>query len=122
MSVAWTQEPGWSRYILLIKANEAVSGDILQGGSAGAADQVQGFINLGARIIDEFVVSGPYDLAILAEFPDDETFIAATLGLNAGGYYTEALRCFTLDVIDRAQEKLAQLSPVINENVEGEQE
>ena len=44
-----------------------------------------GAAKLGGKITEIFWTIGPYDLAALAEFPDDESFTAFALGLGSAG-------------------------------------
>lgn len=52
--------------------------------------------SLGGEVRDFFMTMGRYDMAVLAELPDDEAMARAALTLGKGGsVVTETLRAFT---------------------------
>ena len=54
------------------------------------------FHAMGAEIQDFYLVSGQYDMVIVAEAPDDETLAKLALSIgSAGAVRTETLRAFT---------------------------
>ena len=51
--------------------------------------------SMGAELKEFFLVTGRYDLVIIAEAPDDETMAKITLSISAlGAIRTETLRAF----------------------------
>jgi uncharacterized protein with GYD domain len=51
--------------------------------------------SMGAELKEFFLVTGRYDLVIIAEAPDDETMAKITLSIGAlGAVKTETLRAF----------------------------
>jgi uncharacterized protein with GYD domain len=56
------------------------------------------FASAGGKIVSFYMLMGEYDLAIVAEAPDDATLARVTLSLaSKGGVRTETLRAFTED-------------------------
>jgi uncharacterized protein with GYD domain len=52
----------------------------------------------GGKIISVFLLMGQYDMAIVAEAPDDATIARVSLALaSKGSVHTETLRAFTED-------------------------
>ncbi len=52
----------------------------------------------GGELKEFYLVTGQYDMVIVAEFPDDETLAKATLATGSlGSVRTETLRAFTED-------------------------
>ena len=63
---------------------------------------------LGVKFTELFWTLGQYDLAIVAEAPDDETMTAVMLKLGALGHVkSEVLRAFRTDEIDAILKKAA---------------
>jgi len=51
---------------------------------------------LGAEIKEFYMVMGRYDMVVVAEAPDEETAVKATLAIGSNGFVrTETLRAFT---------------------------
>lgn len=69
-------------------------GDTVKRADAAAAT----FAKMGGKLTDIYWTLGPYDLVVVAEFPDDETATAAALALGAVGN----VRTTTMRAFDRA--------------------
>jgi len=56
------------------------------------------FAAMGGKLKEFYLVMGPYDFAIIAEAPDDETAAKLALALGSlGNVRTETLRAFSED-------------------------
>jgi uncharacterized protein with GYD domain len=56
------------------------------------------FQTAGGKLKEFYLVTGQYDMVVVAEFPDDETQAKATLATGSlGNVRTETLRAFTED-------------------------
>ena len=56
----------------------------------------EAFKAVGAEVKEFYLVSGQYDIVVVAEAPDDETITKAALSIGSvGAIRTETLRAFT---------------------------
>jgi len=86
------------RYIVLVSwTDKGIAG--FKDSTARATKARQAAAKLGGNIVDIFWTIGPYDLALIVEFPDDESFTAWALGSGAGG----SIRTTSLRAYDEAQ-------------------
>jgi uncharacterized protein with GYD domain len=61
---------------------------------------------LGIKIHGWYLTQGRYDLVVIAEAPDAETYLAQAAAVaGSGNARTETLRAFTLDEAERALAK-----------------
>jgi len=84
-------------YIILIRFTPQGIGNIKESPKRlDAAKQL--FKSMGAELKQSYLVSGQYDLVIIAEGPDDETAMKLALLIGSqGNVRTETLRAFTED-------------------------
>jgi uncharacterized protein with GYD domain len=62
---------------------------------------------LGGQLTTTYWTQGPYDLIVVFEFPDDETFAAFALALGSrGAVRTESLRAYSREEMQRILQKL----------------
>jgi Uncharacterized conserved protein len=94
------------RYVVLFSwTDKGIAG--FKDSAARVAKAREGAAKLGGKIVDLFWTIGPYDLAAIVEFPDDESFTAFALGTGAGGNVrTTSLRAYDeaqfTKIVDRA--------------------
>lgn len=84
-------------YILLLRYTQQGIANVKE--SANRLDAAKKFFkSMGAKIKQTFLVTGQYDLVVVAEAPDDETIarISLTIG-SMGNVRTETLRAFPED-------------------------
>ena len=82
------------RYALLVNWTEKGIADF-----KATVDRVgkarTGAAKMGGRVLDIVWTIGPYDLVVMVEFPDDESFAAWSLQLgSAGNIRTTSMRAF----------------------------
>jgi uncharacterized protein with GYD domain len=82
-------------YIMLIRYTQKGIENIKQSPARLDAGK-EAFRAVGAEVKEFYLVSGQYDLVVVAEAPDDETITKAALSIGSvGAVRTETLRAFT---------------------------
>jgi uncharacterized protein with GYD domain len=97
------------KYVLLFRAQEGGAMNMLAGGSEGAAAQRDAIKELGGTVEAQYAVTGHYDAVLIADFPNDASVLAASMGAEAGGLYVDALRAYSADEIDQARRMFPDL-------------
>lgn len=97
-------------FIILFRANEVASLQILGMGSEGAKEQRRVIRDYGGRVKTQVAVLGRFDLVLLAEFPSANDCLAYCLAANASGNYAEALPAFTPGEVDSARTKAQEVT------------
>lgn len=108
-------------YVLLGKATEMGSGNILTFGSEGASSFNELIDRVGGRLLSQFVVTGQYDIVAIVDFETEIGSLALSLRAEAGGIYIEALRAFSPDDVDEARSLLPDVEQLRTELLEDEQ-
>ena len=82
-------------YILLVRWTQQGIGNIKK--SPARLDEAkQAFQAMGAELKEFYLVTGQYDMVVVAEAPDDETIAKLILSVGSrGAVRTETLRAFT---------------------------
>jgi uncharacterized protein with GYD domain len=97
-------------HVLLIRANPEGAVRLLYGGAAGALEQRKVIEEFGGKVRAQYVVTGDYDLVLIADLPSDAALLAISLGAEAGGLYVDSLRAYSDDEIGEAQAFFPEIS------------
>ena len=99
-----------SRYLLLMKASEHASHDLLASGSEGLKHQQSRIEAIpGAKVIDYYLVVGQHDIVSIVELGDEVDVLLLELMLNSSGLYTQVLRIYAPEELDQARQTLMQV-------------
>jgi uncharacterized protein with GYD domain len=97
------------RYVLLSKASESGSGNIITWGAKGAEAYADFIKAAHGMVVAQYVVTGHYDLVSVIDFEDDIGCLAFSLRSEAGGLYVEALRAYSAAEVDEARSRMPDI-------------
>lgn len=98
------------RYVFLMRANPLGASNMLRYGAAGASRQRRAIRELGGTVSAQYVVTGGWDLILVADLPDEAACLAVSLGAEAGGFYVNALRTHSASDLDQARALYPELT------------
>jgi uncharacterized protein with GYD domain len=101
------------KYVLLAKATDVASTNILVRGADGLNAQHEAITALGGRVEAQFVVTGNYDIVLIVDMPTDISVLALSLASNIGGLYVNALRAYSADELDSARTELPEIESLL---------
>jgi len=100
-------------YVLLMKADRNGSVGLLGAGSESQKRYEAAVRALGGTVHSYLAVTGSYDLVVYASFDDEVASLLTSHVWNAAGMYTEVLRAFSSEELDRASEMRSRLTDLL---------
>jgi uncharacterized protein with GYD domain len=91
-------------YVMMMRNDRGGAEQMILGGAAGGADQAAAVAAFDGTLTQQLIVSGQYDLVLVANFGSDAGALGFSLAATAHGQYCEMLRVFDRDEIDRARD------------------
>lgn len=88
-------------FLVLMQGHRRGSLGILAAGSAGAKGIADAIRRLGGELLGQYLVTGRYDLVVIARLPSTEAAVAFSLLQNALGFSAELLEALEPEAIDR---------------------
>jgi uncharacterized protein with GYD domain len=72
-----------SKYVLLARATDVASTNILVRGADGLKAQQEAIAALGGRVEAQFVVTGDYDIVLVVDLPTDVSVLALSVAFTS---------------------------------------
>lgn len=102
-----------AKHVLLMKATNIASLNILVRGADGLRAQKEAIEALGGLVVAQFVVTGDYDLVLIVDLPNDASVLALSLASNMGGLYVDALKAYEPSDVDGARAQLPEIATIL---------
>ena len=97
-------------YVILFKANDRASLQMLGTGAEGAGEQRRVIRHYGGKVKTQAAVLGRYDAVLVVDFPSQEACLAYCLSANAAGSYAEPMPILPPDAVDAARAKATDVA------------